>query len=85
MTHRYLDLPFSGHVAAFDDRIAWIRSHVDGVQAAAIDIDTGATRLVTVGAHDLGCGSLAPIGGAIVATGFRDPAGAREVLGVSRL
>jgi hypothetical protein len=41
---------------------------VDGVQAAAIDIDTGATRLVTVGAHDLGRGSLAPIGGAIVAT-----------------
>ena len=68
MTHRYLELPFPGDVAAFDDRIAWIRSHMGGVQAAAIDIDTGATRLVTVGTHDVGRGSLAPIGGAIVAT-----------------
>jgi hypothetical protein len=68
MTHRYLVLPFPGDVAAFDDRIAWIRSHMGGVQAAAIDIDTGVTHLVTVGAHDLGRGALAPIGGAIVAT-----------------
>lgn len=74
MTHRYLVLPFSADVAAFDERIAWIRGRIGGVHAAAIDIDTGATHLVTVGSHDLGRGRLLPIGSAIVAASGRNTA-----------
>ncbi len=52
---------------AFDDRVAWIQRY-GGVHAAAIDVDTGATRVVTVEAHELGRGAVVPTGGGIDAT-----------------